>query len=103
MQSHERCSVVEVMGKRAGHIATYVGIAVGATSVLVPEHELDLDGDVIEMIRRARLSGRTHYMIIVAEGVGSAVEIAQYVKDHTGMDPRVTVLGHIQRVELNCA
>ena len=97
MQSHERCSVVEVMGKRAGHIATYVGIAVGATSVLVPEHELDLDGDVIEMIRRARLSGRTHYMIIVAEGVGSAVEIAQYVKDHTGMDPRVTVLGHIQR------
>ena len=64
--------------------------------MLAPEHELDLDGDVIEMIRRAKLSGRTHYMIIVAEG-GSAVEIAQYVKDHTGPTRGVTVLGHIQR------
>jgi len=97
MQSHERCSVVEVMGRRAGHIALYVGIAAGATAVLVPEHELDLDRDVIEKIRRARLSGRTHFMIIVAEGVGSAVDIASYIRENTGLDPRVTVLGHVQR------
>lgn len=97
MQSHERCSVVEVMGRKAGHIALYVGIAAGATAVLVPEQELDLDRDVIEKIRRARLSGRTHFMIIVAEGVGSAVDVASYIREHTGLDPRVTVLGHVQR------
>jgi len=97
MQSHERCSVVEVMGRNAGHIAIYVGIAVGATAVLVPEKELDIEHDVIEKIRRARLSGRTHFMIIVAEGVGSAVDIAAQIREYTGMDPRVTVLGHVQR------
>jgi 6-phosphofructokinase 1 len=97
MQSHERCSVVEVMGRSSGHIALYVGLAVGATAVLVPERELDIEKDVIEKIRRARLSGRTHFMIIVTEGVGSAVDIATQIKEYTGMDPRVTVLGHVQR------
>jgi 6-phosphofructokinase 1 len=97
MQSHERCSVVEVMGRKAGHIALYVGIAAGATAVLVPENELDIERDVIEKIRCARLSGRTHFMIIVAEGVGSAVDIAGQIKESTGLDPRVTVLGHVQR------
>jgi 6-phosphofructokinase 1 len=97
MQSHERCSVVEVMGRKAGHIALYVGIAGGATAVLVPEKELNIEQDVIEKIRCARLSGRTHFMIIVAEGVGSAVDIANQIKESTGLDPRVTVLGHVQR------
>ena len=97
MQSHERCSIVEVMGRKAGHIALYVGIAVGATAVLVPEKELDFEHDVIEKIRAARLTGRTHFMIIVAEGVGSAFDIATQIKDITGLDPRVTVLGHVQR------
>ena len=97
MQSHERCSVVEVMGRNAGFLALYVGIAAGATAVLVPERELDFKRDVIERIQDSRLAGNTHFMIVVAEGVGSAFEIGKRIKDELGMDPRVTVLGHIQR------
>lgn len=97
MQSHERCSVVEVMGHNAGYLAMYVGLAIGATAVLVPEKQIDFDQDVIEKIRKARLNGFTHYMIVVAEGAGSASEIAAKIKEATDLDPRVTVLGHIQR------
>lgn len=97
MQSHERCSVVEVMGRNAGHLALYVGLAVGATAVLVPEVELDFERDVVEKLRRARLSGKTHYMVVVAEGAGSAVEIGAKLKEALALDPRVTILGHIQR------
>lgn len=97
MQSHERCSVVEVMGRNAGYLAMYVGLAVGATAVLVPEKPIDLQNDVVEKIRRARLNGFTHYMIVVAEGAGSASDIAEQIREATDLDPRVTVLGHIQR------
>ena len=97
MQSHERCSVVEVMGRNAGYLAMYVGLAVGATAVLVPEKPIDFEKDVIEKIRTARFNGFTHYMIVVAEGAGSAAEIAAKIKDSIDLDPRVTVLGHIQR------
>ena len=97
MQSHERCSVVEVMGRNAGFLALYVGIAVGATAVLVPERELDFQKDVVERIRNARLAGSTHFMIVVAEGAGSAVEIGKRIHEAIGIEPRVTVLGHIQR------
>ena len=97
MQSHERCSVVEVMGRHAGYLALYVGISVGATAVLIPEREMDFDRDIIEKIRQARLAGTTHFMIVVAEGAGSAVEIGKRIHDELGLDPRVTVLGHIQR------
>ena len=97
MQSHERCSVVEVMGRNAGFLALYVGIAVGATAVLVPERALDFQRDVVERIRESRLAGNTHFMIVVAEGVGSAVDIGHQIHEALGMDPRVTVLGHIQR------
>ncbi len=97
MQSHERCSVVEVMGRNAGYLALYVGLAVGATAVLVPEEKIDFERDVIEKIRRARLNGFTHYMIVVAEGAGSAADIAEKIKESIDLDPRVTVLGHIQR------
>ena len=97
MQSHERCSVVEVMGRNAGHLALYVGLATGATAVLVPEKEFNFQRDVVERIRLARLSGKTHFMIIVAEGVGSAVEIGKQIHEALGLDPRVTILGHIQR------
>ena len=97
MQSHERCSVVEVMGRNAGFLALYVGIAVGATAVLVPERELDFQRDVVDRIRESRLAGNTHFMIVVAEGVGSAVDIGKQIHETLGMDPRVTVLGHIQR------
>jgi 6-phosphofructokinase 1 len=97
MQSHERCSVVEVMGRHAGYLALYVGIAVGATAVLIPERDVDFQEDVVEKIRRARLAGSTHYMVVVAEGAGSAFDIGKRIHDEVGIDPRVTVLGHIQR------
>ncbi len=97
MQSHERCSVVEVMGRNAGFLALYVGIAVGATAVLVPEHPLDFQKDVVERIQDSRLAGNTHFMIVVAEGAGSAVDIGRQIKDAIGIEPRITVLGHIQR------
>ena len=97
MQSHERCSVVEVMGRSAGHLALYVGLAVGATAVLVPESDQDFDTEVIEKIRNARLNGFTHYMVVVAEGAGSAFQVAERINEETALEPRVTVLGHIQR------
>ena len=97
MQSHERCSVVEVMGHRAGHLALYVGLASGATAVLIPEKEVHFEEDVIEPIRRSRLTGQTHFMVIVAEGVGSSYEVAEKIREATALDTRVTVLGHIQR------
>lgn len=97
MQSHERCSVVEVMGRHAGYLALYVGLSVGATAVLIPERELDFERDVVEKIRRARLAGTTHYMVVVAEGAGNTMEISKQIHEEIGIDPRVTVLGHIQR------
>lgn len=98
MKSHERCSVVEVMGRHAGHLAMAVGISSGATVVLAPEEELDYERDVIEPIRNARLAGRTHFMVIVAEGIeGGAYQVAQKIKEETSLDPRVTILGHVQR------
>ncbi len=98
MQSHERCSVVEVMGRHAGHVALNVGVACGATAVLVPEKPVDYENDLVEPIRRARLAGRTHFMIIVAEGVeGGAYGVAQKITEATALDTRVTVLGHVQR------
>lgn len=98
MQSHERCSVVEVMGRHAGHLALSVGVASGATSVLIPEQKIDYEKDLIEPIRRARIGGRTHFMIIVAEGVeGGAYGVAEKIKEHTALDTWVTILGHVQR------
>ena len=97
MQSHERCSVVEVMGRNAGFLALYVGTAVGATAVLVPEHALNFQQDVIERIRGARLAGYTHFMIVVAEGAGHADEVGQKIQEALGIKPTITVIGHIQR------
>ena len=96
MQSHDRCSVVEVMGRRAGFLAMYVGLAVGATAVLVPENPLSRQ-ELAEKIRRARLNGFSHYMIVVAEGAAPAHEVAQMLREDLCLDPRITVLGHIQR------
>ena len=98
MKSHERCSVVEVMGHRAGHLAVSVGISCGATVVLVPEHPVDFARDVAEPIRQARLGGRTHFMVIVAEGVpNGGYGVAQQIREELALDTRVTVLGHVQR------
>ena len=97
MQSHERCSVVEVMGRRAGHLALHVGCAVGATAILLPEREINFDVDVIEKMRTGRIKGRNHHIIIVAEGYGAAQDVADRIHESTGLATRVTILGHIQR------
>ena len=97
MQSHERCSVVEVMGRRAGHLALQVGCAVGATAICLPERQLDFDTEIVERMRIGRIKGRNHHILIVAEGYGSAQEVADQIHEATGIDTRVTILGHIQR------
>ena len=96
-QSHERCSVVEVMGRRAGYLALQTGIACGATSILVPEVEFDLDKDVINKIREIRSTGKKHFVVVVAEGVGGVEEIADRIEEATGIESRATILGHVQR------
>lgn len=96
-QSHERCSVVEVMGRRAGWLALQTGIAVGATSILVPEISFDFENDIINEIKLSQKTGKMHYIIVVAEGVGNVHEIAKLVEEKTGIVTRATVLGHVQR------
>lgn len=98
MQSHERCSVVEVMGRKAGHLALAVGMATGATIILVPEVTYDFDKDVIERIRTARIAGRNNFTVIVAEGSAeSAYDVSVKIEEATGIETRFTALGHIQR------
>ena len=96
-QSHERCTVVEVMGRKAGYLALETGIAVGATSILVPEVEFDLQKDVIDKINAIKQTGKKHFIVIVAEGVGGTEEIAKAIQNGTGIDTRATILGHVQR------
>lgn len=95
-QSHDRCSVVEVMGRRAGHIALNTGIACGATSILVPEVQYNID-DVVAKIKDSQKLGKHHFIILVAEGVGSTEEIAKEIEAATGIETRGTILGHVQR------
>ena len=108
MQSHERCSVIEVMGRSSGKLALYVAIATGATTVLVPEEKWNFKEDIADKIKNYKDAGYNHYIIIVAEGAVNNEEgleiqgnVGQVVKDlikeRTHLDPRLTVLGHIQR------
>ncbi|MFY9197722.1 MAG: 6-phosphofructokinase [Acutalibacteraceae bacterium] len=96
-ESHSRCSVIEVMGRSAGYLALYSGIAVGATSILIPEFECDFEIDVVERMRRTIESGKRHFVILVAEGVGDATEMAKQIEEKTGVETRTTILGHVQR------
>lgn len=96
-QSHEKCSVVEVMGRHCGDIALRTGIAVGATAILIPEKPWDLDNDIIKRIEYTQKIGKRHFIVIVAEGTGKAQEIAEKIKEKTKIDARWTVLGHVQR------
>ena len=96
-QSHDRCSVVEVMGRRAGDIALQTGIAVGATAILVPEVPYDLERDVIKRMRFTQMTGKKHFIVIVAEGIGGVDKIAKEIEEKTGIESRATVLGHVQR------
>lgn len=95
-QSHDRCSVVEVMGRHAGYIALNAGIACGATSIMVPEIKTDIR-DVIEKIKLSQTLGKHHHIILVAEGIGNVDEIAKKIESETGIETRGTVLGHVQR------
>lgn len=97
MQSHERISVVEVMGRHAGFLAIEVAIASGAVAVMLPERNIDLDKEVIEKIRQGRILGRDHFIIIVAEGVGNTYGIAEKIQKETGIETRVATIGYIQR------
>ncbi len=96
-QSHERCSVIEVMGRGAGYIATYVAIACGAEAAIIPEKPYDFDKDIIKKIMDGKKRGKENNLIVVAEGVGGSVEMAQKIEELTGIETRATILGHIQR------
>lgn len=91
-----RCAVVEVMGRNAGHIALNTGVACGATAILVPEIEFDIE-DVIQKIKNARANGKEQFIVIVAEGVGHTEEISKRINEETGIESRATILGHVQR------
>ena len=95
-QSHDRCSVVEVMGRRAGYLALRTAIAVGATHVLVPEIGYDID-EVCQQINEGHAIGKQHFIIIVAEGIGGVEQIAKDIQERTGIESRATILGHVQR------
>ena len=94
--SHDRCSVVEVMGHGAGDLALQCGLAVGATSVIVPEKKYDPEA-VITKIRETQKRGRNHFIIVVSEGLCDVRELAKQIEESTGIESRATILGHIQR------
>ena len=96
-ESHDRCSVVEVMGRRCGDIALNTGIAVGAIATLVPEVKYDFEKDIIERIRYAQKTGKRHFIVVVAEGVGHSEDICKRIQEETGIESRATILGHVQR------
>ena len=95
-QSHERCTIIEVMGRHAGYIALNCGIAAGATAIAVPEVPITTE-EIIEKIEAARHTGKKHFVIVVAEGVGGVEEMAKIIEEKTGIESRATVLGHVQR------
>ncbi|MGG3572757.1 6-phosphofructokinase [Bacillus gobiensis] len=94
--SHERTYVVEVMGRHAGDIALWSGLAGGAESILIPEADYDME-DIVSKLKRGHDRGKKHSIIIVAEGVGSGVDIGEKIERATGLETRVSVLGYIQR------
>jgi len=100
-RSHDRCSVVEVMGRDAGYIALNVGLSCGAEAVIIPEEHFDFDKDILQEITGGLKHGKEQHLIIVAEGVTkdniSAIDMAKRIEDETGIETRATILGHIQR------
>ena len=95
--SHERCSVIEVMGRNAGYLALNVAVATGAEVVMIPEIETDFHRDVIKVVLEGRNRGKRHFIIVVAEGTGNAMEIAERIEKMAGIESRATILGHLQR------
>lgn len=95
--SHERCSIIEVMGRNAGYIALWCGIANGAEDVLITERYDGNEERIINNIIEKRTVGKTHHIIINAEGVGDSFGMAKRIEEATGMESRATIIGHIQR------
>ena len=95
--SHERCSIIEVMGRGAGYIALYCGIANGAEQILIPEKFDNNYDKLIEEIKNNRASGMTHQIIVNAEGIGHSYGLAKKIEEATGIETRATILGHLQR------
>lgn len=96
-QAHDRCSVVEVMGRHAGWLALGAGMAAGATSILVPEVPYDFQKDIVERMKYTASLGKHHFIVMVAEGIGDVEQLARDIETHTGVETRATVLGHVQR------
>lgn len=96
MSSHERVSVIEVMGRSCGDIALQAGISSGVDAVLIPEFDWDIE-EISKKLTSGFQRGKTHSIVMVAEGAGKAEEVAQLIKEHSKLDTRATVLGHIQR------
>ena len=95
--SHERCSIIEVMGRDAGYLALWCGIANGAERILLPEeHDYD-EAELIEDIKESMRRGKKNYIIINAEGVGDSINLAKRIEAATGIETRATILGHMQR------
>lgn len=97
MEAHDRCCVIEVMGRSAGFLALNSGIAGGATSILIPEIEYDIKRDIIDRMKRTQKAGKRHFIIVVAEGVGGVEEISKKIEQETGVESRSVILGHVQR------
>mgnify|MGYP002514178156 CR=1 FL=1 len=95
--SHDRCSVVEVMGRHAGWLALSAGIAAGATSILVPEVPYDFQRDIVDRIKHSLSLDKRHFLVMVAEGIGDVNQLARDIEEATGVESRATVLGHVQR------
>lgn len=96
-RSHNRCSVVEVMGHGAGYIAIFASIACGADVVLIPEIPFDIDNDVIHKIKEGHEKGKKHCIVVVSEQLINSTDLAKKIEAETGMETRATILGHIQR------
>ncbi|MFY9482404.1 MAG: 6-phosphofructokinase [Tissierellaceae bacterium] len=94
--SHGRANIIEVMGRHCGDIALYSGLAGGGESIIVPEVDLDMDG-IFKKIINGRNRGKLHHIIVLAEGVGNPYEVGKQIEENTGLDTRVTILGHLQR------
>ena len=95
--SHQRCSIIEVMGRHAGYIALWCGIANGAERILIPEEQDFDESAIIADIKENILRGKKHYIIINAEGIGDSINMAKRIQEATGMQTRATILGHMQR------
>lgn len=95
--SHERCSIVEVMGRRAGFIALWCAMNSGAELALIPEKPVPSDEEIIRMILENKHKGKQHFLIVTAEGVGGSEKLAKKIEQITGMETRATILGHLQR------